>query len=107
MNINKVEYNVAIHTELIKYKDYFHNAVNIYFNNVFSDKSIENYTSENTKKNTRLKITYQSSHYKELIDLIEIEINERNQNKGEEKKVSQTVLINNIMSVLLKNEYYN
>jgi len=100
-----LEMNTKIYPDLLKYREFFKEGITIYFNELCEEEIIKDYISNEIKTSSRVKITSDVKHYKEMLKLIEVELNLR---KGVEFKiVSQSILVNNILSVLLNIKQYN
>lgn len=106
----KFRITVKLYEDLIKYKDFFSNAIKMYFDHAIGKFSCD-YNSGKRKVTTRLKIDCDAAWYEELYNLIkEKELEILNQQKGGKNKVdkiNETALINNIMSTLLGVKQYN
>lgn len=98
--------NVKIYPELLKYKDDFGNAIKIYHDKVMVEEDYSNYVSESSKVSCRLKCEYKPEYYKEMLNTVKNTI--KSKTGGEQtNKVSDTVLINNVLASLKDNSYFN
>jgi len=98
--------NVKIYPELLKYKDNFGNAIKIYHDKVMVGEDYSNYVSDSSKVSCRLKCEYKPDYYKQLLNTVKSTI--KSKIGGEHtNKVSDTVLMNNVLASLKDNSYFN
>jgi hypothetical protein len=104
---------VSLYEDLHKYKDFFPNAIQMYFDHAIGMYACD-YISDKPKMSVKLKVEYKPQYYKKLFELIEKEeLRILNQNKGGDEqskeviKLNRTVLVNNIMSTLIGVKQYN
>jgi len=97
--------NVKIHIELLKYKEDFANAIKVYHDRVMVEEDYENYVSDGTKVSCRLRCDYKASYYKTMLENTRAEI--QTKAKGGKTKVSDSVLINNVLASLKEISYFN
>jgi len=97
--------NVKIYPELLKYKDDFANAIKIYYDKVMVEENYENYVSESEKVSCRLKCQYKASYYKKMLEDTKIVIQSNKQ--GVNTKISDSVLMNNVLASLIEISYFN
>lgn len=113
MDNESFKMTVSLYEDLHKYKEFFPNAIQMYFDHAIGNFACD-YVVDSPKKSIQLKVEYKPEYYKELFELIEKEeLKILNQNKGGDEqtkeviRLNRTVLVNNIMSTLIGVEQYN